>query len=150
MSTTLLSTERLRRALTNPTQGVLGLVDELLAASWEQNLRLDWKVDHCRVQLLGCGTSDFIDVPLRKSVVRAVLARIAVLCNERNPNSVSPYEGDGELLVGVARDRVIRAVFVNSPDIQRLELTPLSCSGDDKPPRAQTDQQEPEKIADPA
>ena len=43
------------------------------------------------------GPLDRIDVPLQKSVVRAALARVAVLCNERIPGSVSPFGGQGRL-----------------------------------------------------
>jgi hypothetical protein len=64
-------------------------------------------------------------VPLRKSVVRAALARIAVLCNQLNPNSVSPYGGQGELLIGADSTTAMRVVFVNTPDEQSLELAPL-------------------------
>ncbi len=35
-----------------------------------------------------------------KSVFRAILARVATLCNEQSANSVSPYGGQGELVVG--------------------------------------------------
>jgi hypothetical protein len=79
-------------ALTCPTRGVLGLVDELLAACWNNELQLDWQADHCRVRLVKDGPEDVFEVPLRKSVFRAALARIGVLCNERKPNSVSPTE----------------------------------------------------------
>ncbi|HEY7427756.1 MAG TPA: hypothetical protein VH682_26230 [Gemmataceae bacterium] len=119
------SLERLHHALTTPSGGVLGLVDELLAVAREHGLQLDWKADHCRVQFREGGSSDSIEVPLRKSVVRAVLARIAVLCNQRKPNSSSPYGGQGELFVGADPTTTIRAVFVNTPDEQSLELTPL-------------------------
>jgi hypothetical protein len=119
MDNNSLALERLRQALTLPTRGVLGLVDDLLAVSREGGIQLDWKADQCRVQFRGGG----IEVPLRKSVVRAALARIAVLCNQRQPNSVSPYGGQGELLVGT--DPALRVAFVNTPEVQSLELTPL-------------------------
>lgn len=125
MNNASISAEQLRHALTSPTRGVLGLIDELLAVARERSLRLDWKADRCRVQFRESNSPDLIDVPLRKSVVRAALARIAVLCNQRKPNSVSPYGGQGELLVGSDPKTTIRAVFVNTPDEQSLELMPL-------------------------
>jgi hypothetical protein len=125
MNNTSISAEQLRHILTTPTRGVLGLVDELLAAAREHCLRLDWKADHCRVQFREGSSPGLMEVPLRKSVVRAVLARIAVLCNQRKPNSVSPYGGQGELLVGTDPATAIRVVFVNTPDEQCLELAPL-------------------------
>jgi hypothetical protein len=65
-----------------------------------------------------------MDVPLRKAVLRAVLARLAVLCNERNPNSVSPYGGHGELLAGGNPPMVFRVAFANTTAEQKLELLP--------------------------
>jgi hypothetical protein len=121
--------EQLRRALTTPSRGVLGLVDDLLAVSREQDIRLDWQTDHCRVRFRGDGPEELIEVPLRKSVVRAALARIAVLCNERNPNSVSPYGGQGELSVGTDPVTVFRVAFANTPDEQTLELVRVSPEG---------------------
>jgi hypothetical protein len=97
MTNPSLSLEQLRHVLTTPTRGVLGLVDELLAVAREHCLRLDWKEDRCRVQFREGSSPGLIEVSLRKSVVRAALARIAVLCNQRKPNSVSPYGGQGEL-----------------------------------------------------
>lgn len=129
MSTPLTPADRLRHALTAPTRGVLGLVDDLLAVSREHGLRLDWQADLCRVRLLGDGLEDTLEVPLRKSVVRAALARIAVLCNERKPNSVSPYGGQGELSVGTDPAAVLRVTFMNTADEQRLELVRVSSEG---------------------
>jgi hypothetical protein len=100
------------------------LVDELLAASREHGLKLVWQGDRCWVQYGEGGPPGSIEVPLRKSVVRAALARVAVLCNQRSANSVSPYGGKGEVLVG-AEPTTLHVAFVNTPDEQRLELTPL-------------------------
>jgi hypothetical protein len=125
MNTPSTSTELLRHALTTPSRGVHGLVDDLLAVSREHGIQLDWKADHCRVRLREGGPLGWIEVPLRKSIVRAALARVAVLCNQRNPNSVSPYGGQGELLVGTDSTTAMRVAFVNTPDEQSLELAPL-------------------------
>lgn len=125
MNNSAMSLEPLRRSFANPTGGVLGLVDDLLAAAHERGLQLDWKANHCRVQFRDGGPPASIEVPLRKSVVRAALARIAVLCNQCKPNSVSPYGGHGELLVGTDPSTVMRVAFVNTPDEQSVELTPL-------------------------
>src|SRR5207253_3328899 len=117
--------EFLRQALATPTRGVLGLVDDLIAVSREHGLQLEWTANHCRVRFQEGDLPACIEVPFRKSVVRAALARIAVLCNQRNPNSVSPYGGHGELLVGAEKATATRVAFVNTPDEQRLELTPI-------------------------
>jgi hypothetical protein len=121
--------ERLELALANPSRGVLGLVDELLAVSCQQDIQLDWQAGHCRVSFPGAGPPDRIEVPLQKSVVRAVIARVAALCNEFNPNSVSPYGGQGELAIGTDPPKAVRAVFVNTPERQSLELASMRIGG---------------------
>ena len=145
MNTPSTSPELIRHALTTPTRGVLGLVDELLAVSREHGLQLEWKADHCRVQFREGGPPGSIDVPLRKSVVRAALARVAVLCNQRSPNSVSPYGGQGELLVGTDPTTAIRVAFVNTPDEQSLELTPLRNESRSAMPEAAFEGQKPKQ-----
>ena len=112
----------IRTALEHPARGVVGLVEDLLAVCRGQRLQLDWQTDCCRVRSVGDNWDESIDLPLRKSVFRAILARVAALCNERVPNSVSPYGGHGELSVGPAPHDVIRVAFVNTPAEQKLEL----------------------------
>lgn len=121
--------DRLGRVLTTPVNGVLGLVDELLSASRETDVRLDWQAGHCHVSILNVGPSDQIDVPMQKSVIRAALARIAALCNERIPNSVSPYGGLGEVMIDADPTKMIRVKFVNTPEEQSLELAPVRREG---------------------
>lgn len=125
MNTPSTSPELLRHALTTLSRGILGLVDNLLAVSREHGIQLDWKADQCRVRFRDGGPPGWIEVPLRKSVVRAALARVAVLCNQRAPNSVSPYGGRGELLAGADPTTPMRVAFVNTPEEQSLELAPL-------------------------
>ena len=122
MSTASSPLVQLHVAFMRPSRPVVGLVDDLLAACQEQGVRLDWQDGRCRVRSLEGGPEGVIDVPLRKSVFRAILARVAVLCNERNPNSVSPYGGQGELSIGTDPTMVFRLEFANTPDEQRLEL----------------------------
>lgn len=115
------------RALVHPTRGVIGLVDDLLAMCREQGLQLDWQAHRCRVRSCGGDWEELLDVPLmdnprRKSVFRAILARVAALCNEQTPNSVSPYGGQGELTLGGIPPAVVRVTFANTPEEQKLEL----------------------------
>jgi hypothetical protein len=117
------SSDALRRVLTQPTGGIAGLVDDLLTVCREQGLQLDWQADRCRMRSFAEDWQEWRDVPLRKTVFRAVLARLAVLCNERNPGSTSPYGGQGEIIVGANPATVFRVVFTNTPGEQRLELT---------------------------
>jgi hypothetical protein len=124
MSAALEISEVLRRILLHPSGGVVGLVDDLLAVCREHGLQLEWQAGRWRLSSPGGDYQEWIDVPLRKSVLRAVLARLAVLCNERNPNSVSPYGGQGELVVGGNPPTVFRVSFANTLAEQKLELLP--------------------------
>jgi len=112
----------LRRIIENPAGGVIGLVDELVAICAQERLELDWRAGNLHVRSLKHGWEEQISVPLRKSVFRAILARVAALCNEHVPNSVSPYGGHGQVLAGPNLG-VLYAGFVNTAAEQRLELT---------------------------
>jgi len=100
-------------------------VDELLAVAREHAFRLAWDAGRCHVQFVDGGPAGLIEVPLQKSVVRAALARIAILCNERRPGSVSPYGGQGEVSIAIGVAGAIRVAFINTPEEQRLDLAPL-------------------------
>jgi hypothetical protein len=106
------------------------LVDELLTVSREHEIRLGWQAGRCQVNIPQTDPPEQIEVTVQKSVMRAVLARVAALCNERVPNSVSPYRGRGE--VAIDSTTVLRVSFVNTPDEQTLELSPagLDCGTD--------------------
>ena len=113
--------ERLR-ALFHPTpSGAVGLVDDLLELCREGNLGLSFRDGHCHV----LAADQALEIPLPKSVFRALLARVAVLCNERIPNSVTPYGGEGELVVSSNPPAAYHVSFTNTPAEQRLELTYL-------------------------
>ena len=114
--------ELLHRILQNPTGGVVGLVDDLLVACEKYGLQLDWQAECCRVRSLGGGWEELIDVPLRKAVFRAVLARVAALCNERTPNSVSPYGGQCRFSAPANQLTVFDVTFTNTSTEQKLEL----------------------------
>jgi hypothetical protein len=124
MNTVSSFSEQLGRVFTPTGRGVLDVVDHLLELCQEPGLQLDWYGNRCRVRTLGAQPQESNDIPLPKSIFRAILARVAVLCNERRPNSVSPYRGQGALVVGGNPARVIRATFVNTPAEQRLVLVP--------------------------
>ena len=120
------SLERLAHGFANPTNGVVGLVEQLLAASAEIGAQLTWRSGRCTFRL-SIGSSDgIIEMPLAKSVVRAIIARIAALCNEKSPNSVLPYGGQGE--IDVSSGIALRVAFVNTPEEQTLELVPIRSS----------------------
>jgi hypothetical protein len=116
----------IRRAFEPGERGVAGLVDDLLGSCGERGLRLDWQDDLCRVHLLGVEPNDVADIPLGKSVFRAMLARIAALCNERVPDSVSAYGGEGELSIPTDRLAVFHVEFANTPGEQWMEVARVS------------------------
>ncbi len=116
------SSERLQKAFEPTRRGVVGLVDDLLGLCREHGLQLDWQANNCRVRPLGAELHGSTEIPLEKSVFRAILARLAALCNERTPNSVSPYGGEGELSVRTNPPTVFRVAFTNTPSEQRLEV----------------------------
>jgi hypothetical protein len=115
--------EALRRVLVHPTGGIAGLVDDLLTVCEEHALQLDWQADRCRARSLAGDWQELAGVPLRKSVFRAVLARVAALCNEGSQTPISPYGGQAEITVGTNPATVFRVAFTNTPSDQRLELT---------------------------
>lgn len=129
MNTTSQLSEAFQIAFEHPAGGVVGLVDDLLRLCPEQGLQLDWHADHCRVRSPASGSEEVLARPLRKSVFRAMLARVAALCNERSPNSVSPYGGEARLVVG--RDTTVQVSFVNTSAEQRMELRPVQPDGDE-------------------
>src|SRR5262249_42796696 len=80
--------EALQNAIDQPEKGVVGLADDLLRLCPESGMRLDWFNDCCRIRFFG--TNEAIDVPIRKSAFRALLARISALCNDKSQQAVSP------------------------------------------------------------
>jgi len=113
--------DQIHRAFIPTSQGVIGVVDALLELCREQSLRFDWIEDVCRVYLPGVPPEN-VDVTLQKSVFRAILARIAALCNQHASNSASPYGGEGELILEGDSPVRIHVKFKNSSEEQRLEL----------------------------
>src|SRR5436190_13085213 len=100
MSTASAFSEVLRHALGHPTRGVVGLVDDLLEVCRESGLQIEWQGNGCHARSRADDAAAWFEVSLRKSVFRTILARVAVLCNEHCPDSVSPYGGQGKLAVG--------------------------------------------------
>jgi hypothetical protein len=123
MSTTSELAQTLRGVLTQPTGGIVGLVDDLLAVCGKYGLQLEWQAGRCRFRPRGGHWEELSDVPLRKSVFRAILARLAALCNERTPIAVSPYGGQCELSPGANSPVLFRVTFTNTPAEQKLQLT---------------------------
>jgi hypothetical protein len=106
------------------TGGVVGVVDSVLSVCQEHGLELAWVPGRCRVRSLAGDFEGEIDVPLRPSLFRPALDRVAILCNRRHAGSVSLWGGDGELTSEAVPNAIFRVSFVNTPEEQRLQLTP--------------------------
>jgi hypothetical protein len=128
MNTLVLFSERLQRLFQPGPRGVVGLVDDLLELCREQPLHLEWQRDRCCVYPMGTESPEPIQIPMQKSVFRALLARFSSLCNEHKPDSVSPYSGEGELAVTTV-PAVFHVEFRNTPAEQRIKV---NCLGDNE------------------
>ncbi len=118
--------ERVRQVFKPTPRGVVGLADDFLAFCRHQPLRLDFQNSHCYVRPAGGAAQDAIEVPLQKSAFRALLARIAALCNQSSPDSVTPYRGEGELSLRTNPSAALHVAFTNTPSEQRLDVRPLA------------------------
>jgi hypothetical protein len=74
-----------------PKGGIVGLVDDLLTSCPGDGLQLDWQDGRFRVRSSTEDWHELSEVPIRRSVFRANLARLAYLCN------CSPYGGRGDI-----------------------------------------------------
>jgi hypothetical protein len=86
-------------------------------------------VSACHARIRQGTVEEMLDLPLRKGVIRAILAWVAALCNERQPGSVSPYGGRGEIHLGPSPQAVFSADFINTAAEQSLRLADLNRDG---------------------
>jgi len=114
----------LRRIFADSKGGVVGLVDHLLVSCPAQGLELRWQDDHCEIRSLEDRT-DHLEWRVKKSVYRALLARVANLSGQGD-ESASPYGGSGELVIGEAPPIRFRVMFENTPGEQNLRIVPFS------------------------
>jgi hypothetical protein len=131
MKTDLQLAEEFRAALEHPTHGILGIVDDMLKMCRGRTLELAWVQDDGGIRTVVNGSELSVASVVRKSVFRAILARVAALCNEGIADSVSPYGGQGRLPIGTNPDWSFHVSFANTPDEQWLKLTPNSGSDRD-------------------
>ncbi len=136
MSSTSTLAELIRPLFVPTQRGVVGLVDELLKICQDHRLDLDWNEGQCRVRSIGAVPEETFEAALPKSVFRALLARLAALCNQRSPGSVSPYGGEGQLTIGADPAVVFSVSFTNTPDEQRVRLMPVEKKESQSPTRS--------------
>ena len=123
MKTTSTLSDSLRRAFEPPASGFVGVADNLLSSCRGGHLELVWRDGVCRAKIRQSEIEETVEIPFRKSVFRAILARIANLCNDYEFDSVSPYGGEGKLSVGTDLPATFQIVFVNTPEEQTLAIS---------------------------
>lgn len=112
----------------NPTDAIVGLVDNVLRLCRQHALHIDWRENRCRVTSPDRDKEDELELPLRKSVFRAILARVATLCDEQSPGTFAPYGGSGELSFGSDPKTILRVAWVNTTGEQCLTIMPCDAS----------------------
>ena len=113
--------EGLQKAFAPTAHGIVGLVDQLLAFCRVQDAVFEWREGRLRCRPIE-GEGETVEVPLPKAAFRPMLARVAALCNQHKPDSVSPYGGVGEIAAGGNPPRVLRVTFTNTPGTRVLEV----------------------------
>ncbi len=116
----------LRRAFEPARRGVVGLTEQLLEAFAGGDVEFERVGDRCVCRWDADGGTQETTVPLPPAAFRTILARIAMLCIERSPNSVTPYRGESLLTVDGGTTKVVRVAFVNTPEKQQLNLKSVS------------------------
>jgi hypothetical protein len=117
--------DRVKALMVPGSRGIIDNVDDLVRLSRDIQVTLERRDDRIWIRSTAIEPGEEIELPWQR-YFRVVLARIAALCNERVPESVSPYGGSGELSIPGDPGATSRAVFVNTAGEQRLELTPAA------------------------
>ncbi|HJT36497.1 MAG TPA: hypothetical protein VJ783_31025 [Pirellulales bacterium] len=125
MSTVSPFAERIQDAF-GRRSGVVRLVDELLVLCRQHGLRLEWQNGICQVGVGSPEPVESVEVTIPESVFRALLARIASLCNDHAACSVSPYGGEGMLAADAGATSYCQIAFSNRPG--DLWLTMSRCN----------------------
>jgi hypothetical protein len=118
-------TERVLKAFRPGPCGVVGLVDDLLGLCRVHQLRIDFRDGHCAVRRLGSDVQESLEIEVPKSVFRAAVSRIAAICNEQHPRTVTPYRGAGDIVLQEQTGdspSTCHVTFANTPSEQYLEM----------------------------
>lgn len=102
--------------------GVVELTDQLLAACVGGSAEFERIGDRLICRWTANGDTQEAPAPLPPAAFRTILARVAALCNEHNPNSVSPYGGQGVVVVSGTPSTALQVRFINTSNEQRLEV----------------------------
>lgn len=116
--------ERMQRAFRPTQRGVVGLTEQLLEACVGGHVEFERVGDRCVSRWTEGGDTQEVPAPVSAAAFRTILAHVAALCNERSPRSVSPYGGDGELVIGSSE---VSVRFTNTVQEQKLEVKSHPC-----------------------
>jgi hypothetical protein len=122
MSTYLDPALEIHRLFQQPEGGIVGVADQLLQKCRDHHVRMEWAESGLRIQIDSGPWQLLQGLALRKSIFRALLARLALLSNESG-KPCSPYGGSGE--ISIADDYSIMIQLTNTPEQQQLALNPL-------------------------
>ena len=108
---------------------VIGAVDRLLRLALHQSVELKREEDFFWVRAVGMDDIPAIKILIRPAVLRAMMARVAVLRSEQSEAvEFDPWENDGELVVDGEPDNKVHVSFINTSQAQCLRLSPISQS----------------------
>lgn len=111
----------LQRDLSTPSDGIRSVAKTLIEAAQNYDMTLNWDNGRCLVTVKNDSVSESIEVPLRRSVIRATLAHLATLCKADHPDALSPYGGEGRITLNEHSGSHL-IVFVNSPTELRMDI----------------------------
>ena len=105
--------------------GIVGVVDRLLIVSSECKLTFDWDNGDCRIR---SANMDEVNIPMRVSLFRAMIARVAAIVSEQTTDSISPYQGDGTITLDDPPEAAITVTYRNNPGDLLLMIAPKADS----------------------
>ena len=108
-----------------PSDGVIGLVEELLAFCRTGPFRLSWRPHRVCFEHALTGKPEEIEVTIRNSVMRAAVARLAVLASRGRPEAINPFGGEGQIQDDQHPEISYQIEFKNTEEVQFLEITPI-------------------------
>ncbi len=111
-----------QQAFTPTEFGLVGLVDQIVAASVGRHFRFQRVDDRVVCRQFFDGEFQEALTPIPAKNFRSILARIAVLLEDQNPKLFDPYGGSEMIVVGSTVTTMVEASFSNTPDKQFLEL----------------------------
>jgi hypothetical protein len=112
----------LKLAFSPTDHGIAGLTEQLLKVCAYADVTFERIGDICVCRWAEDSENHEIQAPWAPAAFRSILARIAALCNEHSPNSVTPYGGDGIVAVDGPPAMSMQVSFVNTADEQHLKL----------------------------